>query len=49
MEDPEFVNALTSAGSNIRSIQGQSLVDFIAQQDEKNTSAMESAGLKQAE
>ena len=49
MEDPEFVSALTSAGSNIRAMQGQALIDFMSQQDAKNTAAMESAGLKQAE
>lgn len=47
MEDQEFINALTSAGSNIRSIQGQALQDFLQQQDDKNSQAMELAGLKQ--
>ncbi|MCB0686877.1 MAG: tripartite tricarboxylate transporter substrate binding protein [Saprospiraceae bacterium] len=47
MEDPEFVNALTSAGSQIRSMQGQALLDFMQQQDQKNSQAMEMAGLKQ--
>lgn len=47
MEDQEFIHALTSAGSNIRSMQGQPLLDFMQQQDDKNSQAMELAGLKQ--
>lgn len=47
MEDEEFIRALTTAGSNIRPMQGQTLLDFIKQQHDKNTQAMELAGLKQ--
>lgn len=47
MEDEEFIRALTTAGSNIRPMQGQALLDLIKQQHDKNTQAMELAGLKQ--
>jgi tripartite-type tricarboxylate transporter receptor subunit TctC len=47
MEDEEFIRALSTAGSNIRPMHGQALIDFIKQQHEKNTQAMELAGLKQ--
>ncbi|MCB0668604.1 MAG: tripartite tricarboxylate transporter substrate binding protein [Saprospiraceae bacterium] len=47
MEDPEFVDALTTAGSNIHYLPGKALEDFMQQQDEKNSQAMEMAGLKQ--
>lgn len=47
MEDPEFITALTTAGSNIKYLPGKALEDFMEQQDEKNSQAMEMAGLKQ--
>ena len=47
MDDPEFINALTSAGSNIRPMQGDALMEFLKMQDDKNSQAMEMAGLKQ--
>jgi tripartite-type tricarboxylate transporter receptor subunit TctC len=47
MEDPEFINALTSAGSNIRPMQGTALMEFLHIQNDKNSQAMEMAGLKQ--
>ncbi|MBK8503316.1 MAG: tripartite tricarboxylate transporter substrate binding protein [Saprospiraceae bacterium] len=46
MEDPEFINALTSAGSNIRPMQGDALMEFLQNQNVKNSQAMEMAGLK---
>ncbi len=47
MDDKEFIDALTTAGSNIRQMQGQELLDFLKTQDARNTNSMEIAGLKQ--
>ncbi|NND32351.1 MAG: tripartite tricarboxylate transporter substrate binding protein [Saprospiraceae bacterium] len=47
MDDEEFISALNTAGSNIRPLQGQELLDFIKSQHEKNEEAMGLAGLKQ--
>jgi tripartite-type tricarboxylate transporter receptor subunit TctC len=47
MMDQEFISALSASGSNIRSMQGQELLDFIKSQHEKNEEAMGIAGLKQ--
>ena len=45
MEDPEFIAALTEAGSNIELLQGAALEAFLQEQHDKNKTAMETVGL----
>jgi len=47
IEDPEFRDAMNQAGSNIREIQGDPLMQFMAQEHKKNEESMTLAGLKQ--
>ena len=44
-QDPDFVNALTEAGSTIRIMTGQELADFMKSEDEVNGRLMKEANL----
>ena len=44
-KDPDFVNALTEAGSTIRIMTGQELADFMKSEDEVNGRLMKEANL----
>lgn len=46
MDDPELIEALEKAGSNIHSMQGSELLDFLQLQHDRNEKAMTLAGLK---
>lgn len=47
MEDQEFIDALTQAGSNIQLLQGTALDTFLKTQHDQNGQAMQIAGLAQ--
>ncbi len=49
IEDPEFIEALTQAGSNIREIQGLEFMTFLKEEHDKMERSMTLAGLKQGQ